>query len=231
MQNISISQLQPEQRPDEKFLNFGAGALTDSELLAIILRTGTKEESCTVLADRILSRGEESAKSLLNLFEYETEDLMKIKGIGKVKALKIRAVIELSKRIAMTSAAEKLSFNNPEAIAGYYMEQMRHSKKEQVLMLMLDSACHLIRDTVISLGTVNCALFSPREIFLEAVKNEAVNIILLHNHPSGDPTPSSNDKKATKRLKSAGDLIGIELLDHIIVGDRSYVSMKEEELL
>ncbi len=231
MKYKTIQEMQPEQRPDEKFLAMGPAALTDAELLAIILRTGTKEEPSTELADRILRQANGQVKSILNIFDYGMEDLLKIKGIGRVKALQIQAVIELSRRIAMTSAEKKLDFSNPETIAGYYMEQLRHDNKERVVLVMLNSACQMIRDQLMSIGTINTALYSTREIFLEAMKCGAVNIVLVHNHPSGNPAPSANDIEATKKIIEAGKLIDIHLLDHIIVGDRDFLSFRREGLM
>ena len=231
MKHRSIPELPACERPDEKFLQYGPDALTDAELLAIIMRTGTREETSTELANRILMQTKEESGSILNLFYYDIEDLKKISGIGTVKALQIKSVIELSRRIARTCASEKLSFHDPDSIAGYYMEELRHLDKEQVILILLNSACQMIREEVLSLGTVNAALFSPREIFMDALKYGAVSIVLVHNHPSGDPSPSSKDRHATKRIREAGELIGITLLDHIIVGDRSYISFSKEGIL
>lgn len=231
MKQRSIMEMHPDQRPDEKFLTYGPEALSDAELLAIILRTGSKDESSIELADRLLRPENGAEGSILSIFDYELEDLMKIKGIGKVKALQIKAVIELSRRIAVTSAEKRLDFSDPETIARYYMEQLRHENRERVVLVMLNSACELISDEIISLGTINASLYSTREIFLTAMKYGAVNIILLHNHPSGNPAPSVSDIEATKKIAEAGRLIDIKLLDHIIVGDRTYLSFKKENLL
>ena len=227
----TIMEQNPEERPDEKFLAFGPDALTDAELLAIILRTGSKDETSVGLAEQILRMSPDGETNILNICHTEIEELKKIRGIGKVKALQIKAVIELSRRIAMTSARPSLCFTQPESIANYYMEQLRHRKREEVLLLMLDSAGHLLKETVISVGTVNSAPFSPREIYLEALQAGAVNIVLLHNHPSGDPRPSANDLQCTERVRKAGNLLGISLIDHIIIGDRAYVSLNEEGFL
>lgn len=224
----TIPELKPEQRPDEKCLAFGPEALTDAELLAILLRTGTIEETSVDLAGRILDPENGQPGSLLNLLDRRIEDLQEIKGIGRVKALKIKAVAELSKRIAMTKAEEKLDFSMPESVAGYYMEQLRHCGKEQVILILLDAGCRKIRDLTLSVGTVNCSLISPREVIREALQYNAVNLILLHNHPSGDPTPSKADLAVTKRVKKACAIMDLALLDHIIVGDNTYYSMKEE---
>lgn len=231
MKKRTIRDLKPEQRPDEKCLAFGPEALTDAELLAIILRTGTKEETSIELAERILHPKDRDGSSLLYLLDAGVGELTRVKGIGKVKALQIRALAELSKRIAMTKAEEKLDFSEPEKIAGYYMEQLRHEKKEKVVLILLDSVCRKIKDLILTVGTVNSSLISPREIFQEALRADAVNLILLHNHPSGDPTPSRQDIAATKRVRKAAEIMNIPLLDHIILGDRRYFSLKEEGLL
>lgn len=223
-----IKDLRPELRPDEKFLVLGPKALSDAELLAIIIRTGSGKEHSVSLAERILSSKTDDSINLLNVFDLDIRELMKIEGVGKVKALQIKAVAELAVRISRTRASKGLKLDNPSSISDYYMEQMRHLKREVVMLIMLDSACSVIKDEIISEGTVENALFSPREIFLEALKYGAVKIILLHNHPSGDPRPSEEDIMGTLRVRLAGDMIGIELLDHIILGDNKFTSLKEE---
>lgn len=227
----TIKQLDRKCRPDEKFLEHGPKALTDAELLAVILRTGTKEEHSVELCERILRYDSGTDSSILNIFNYDYNDLLKIKGIGKVKALQIKSIAELSLRISQSSAKEGLDFNDPGTIASYYMEQLRHNKREEVVLLMMNSAGKFLGDISLFEGTVNSSVFSPREIFQEALKRDAVYIILLHNHPSGSPEPSSSDLAATKRIVAAGKLIGIILLDHIIIGDRKYVSLKEEGII
>lgn len=224
----TIKDLDRKSRPDDKLLEYGPKALTDAELLAVILRTGTIEEHSVELCERILSGNRDQDNSILNIFNYDYSDLLKIKGIGKVKALQIKSIAELSLRIAQSSAKEGLDFNNPETIACYYMEQLRHKKREEVVLLMMNSAGKLIDDISLFEGTVNSSVFSPREIFQEALKRDAVNIILLHNHPSGLPEPSRADLSATKLIAKAGNLIGIPLLDHIIIGDRKYISLRAE---
>lgn len=228
MNNKRIKDLCVDNRPDEKFLRFGAKALTDAELLAIILRTGTSEEHSVELCERILDPGNFKDNSILNIYKLEFNDLVKIKGIGKVKALQIKSLAELSLRISKSRASFHLQFTDPDTIAAYYMEQLRHNKREEVVLLMLDSSGNLIDEIELFEGTVNAALFSPREIYIEALRREAVNIILLHNHPSGNPTPSESDIYATERIYRTGKLVGIGLLDHIIIGDKQYVSMKKE---
>ncbi|MBQ9030328.1 MAG: DNA repair protein RadC [Parasporobacterium sp.] len=231
MRKLKTKELQPEYRPDEKFLAYGPKALSDAELLAIILRTGSTDYHSVDLARKILTPEGDDHTSILNIFHYEFPELLKIKGVGKVKAIQIQAIAEISLRIAQSQARTHLVFNNPEKVALYYMEQLRHARQETIILLMLDSACHLIREQTISTGTVDMALASPREIFICALKHEAVRIILLHNHPSGNPTPSRADLKMTEDIDRIGGIIGIRLLDHIIIGDNSYFSFKESENL
>ena len=231
MQNTTIKDLLPEYRPDEKFLAYGPKALSDAELLAIILRTGNTEEHSVDLARRILTPPGDQHISILNIFNYEYHELLKMKGIGKVKALQIKALAELSLRISQSQARNQLVFNQPETVAGYYMEQLRHEKKEMVVLLLLDSACGLIKEITLSVGTVNHSLLSAREVFIAALKYEAVSFILLHNHPSGKVTPSEADLYYTQMIEKAGKLIGISLTDHIIIGDNEYFSFKEREFI
>ncbi|MCF0228086.1 MAG: DNA repair protein RadC [Parasporobacterium sp.] len=231
MHNNTIKNLLPENRPDEKFINYGPKALSDAELLAIILRTGSAELSSVELARKILTHSGNDNISILNIFDYDFEQLIKIKGIGKVKAIQILAISELSLRISQSRVRSRLVFNDPETVSNYYMEQLRHEKRETVVLLLLDSACRLIKEHVLSTGTVNASITSARDIFITALKFEAVWMILLHNHPSGNCSPSVADKEFTEEIYNAGRLIGIKLLDHIIIGDNTYFSFREKELI
>ncbi len=228
--HCTMKEMPKTEQPYEKFLFSGAETLSDAELLAIIIRTGSKEEKSIDLARKVLTISN-CNDSLLNITRLTLKDLLQIKGIGRVKAVQIKCIAELSRRIAKTTAKSRLCMNNPRSIADYYMEDLRFVKQEVTVLVMVDTKNHFLNDTIISKGTVNSSLISPREIFLEALNNQAVYIILIHNHPSGDPTPSKEDIMATKRIKDAGALIGIMLLDHIIIGDRKYVSLKEQSLL
>jgi len=155
------------------------------------------------------------------------KELTRIKGIGRVKAIELLCLTELTKRMAKEIHKDSLKLVTPQSVANYYMQDMRHLTREQVKLLMMDSKNKIIKDITISAGTVNTSLMPIREIFVQAFKYEAVNIIVLHNHPSGDPAPSSEDIRVTKRLADAGKLIGITLMDHIIIGDNRYISLKE----
>ena len=215
--------------PYEKFETFGAGSLTDAELLAIIIRTGTKESNSIELGKKILnlSIGSGQANGLLSLQHLTLEELMKVKGIGKVKAIRIKCVTEFSKRIAMETFKRGIRFDKPATIADYYKEQVRHLEVEQVILVMTDSKNQFLKDCILSTGTVNMSLISPREVFMTALKMQAVHILLVHNHPSGDPTPSADDIAITKRIHEASQIMNIPLVDHIIIGDNSYMSLKE----
>lgn len=219
-----------EERPYEKCLSGGAGCLSDAELLAVILRTGVRGESALELSRKVLaSQGE--GQGLLGIYHMSVSDLQKIRGVGKVKAVQLKCIAELSQRIARTQASGKLSFHDPASVAEYYMEEMRHQEQEILRVLMLNSKGMLIHDETVSKGTVRASLISPREIFISALRHLAVSIILVHNHPSGIPDPSREDILLTRRVMDAGRLIGIELLDHIIIGDRLAVSMREQGIL
>ena len=220
-----------ENMPYEKFLQFGPYSLTDSELLAIILRTGTYDKTALQLAEEILSTAKGTRTGLLGLHDISIHQLMKIKGIGEVKAIKIKCIAELSKRISKTEAKKGVIVNDPKTVAQYFMEELRHRKTECVVLVSLDTKGQIINDTILSSGSIKMSVISPREVFLEALKNEAVNIILIHNHPSGNTTPSKNDIELTKHIKNMGISLDISLLDKMIIGDNSYTSFKEVSLL
>lgn len=220
-----------ENLPYEKYLRFGPESLTESELLAIILRTGTKDKNAVQLAEEILALAKAPRTGLLGLYDIPLERLKEVKGVGEVKAVKIKCITELAMRINSATAKEGLIANKPATIANYFMEKLRHRRKECVMVLCLDAKCQMIHEELLSSGSVNMSLISPREVFLEALRHEAVNIVLVHNHPSGDPTPSSCDVEITKCIKHMGDLLNVQLLDHIIIGDNCYTSFKELQII
>ncbi|MDE7113458.1 MAG: DNA repair protein RadC, partial [Acetatifactor sp.] len=166
-------------------------------------------------------------EGLLGLYDVTAEELMQIKGIGEVKAVKLKCLTELSMRISRSSAKEGLVFNSPGLVAQYFMELLRHRDTECVYLVGLDTRGRLIGEKKISEGSVRMSLISPREIFLEALRMHAVNILLVHNHPSGDPTPGKYDRELTQNVSSLGAMMDILLLDHIIIGDNRYTSFKE----
>ncbi len=213
--------------PYERFLRFGAENLTESELLAIILRTGTREKNALALAEEVLSLAKYPREGLLGLYDVSLEELMQVKGIGMVKAVKLKSLTELSMRISRSCAKQGLMFTRSSTVADYFMEKLRHRETECVILVCLDGKGQMIQEKKLSDGSVKMSLISPREIFMEALQCRAVNIILVHNHPSGDPTPSRADRELTRNVKELGEKMDIPLLDHIIIGDNRYTSFKE----
>lgn len=229
-QFMTQKELPESERPYEKCERFGPGALSDAELLAVIIRTGTKNERAVDLAIRVLNRPG-AKKGLSALHYYSRQELQKIKGIGKVKAIQLCCVAELAKRMHSAVDAERILFRSPESIAKAYMERLRHCRTEQIILLMLDTKGRKIADEVISQGTVNMAVLEPREVLCVALRYEAVFLILLHNHPSGVPVPSDADILVTRKLAEACEIVGLELRDHIVIGDNCYLSMMEKGFL
>ena len=228
----TMKELPASQRPYEKCIREGEGALSDSELLAVILRSGTQGVNSLALANKVLSLTKDTAyPGLLGLMRLSLQDLMKVNGIGKVKAVQLKCIGELSKRMASASAKPGISFNNPETIAKYYMERLRHEEQELLFCMMFDNRNHLLGEHLVTKGTVNATLVTPREIFMEALKFHAVFLVLVHNHPSGSPDPSEHDIQVTERIFHAGELMGITLLDHIINGDHRYFSFRSQGLM
>jgi DNA repair protein RadC len=228
--HLTVKELPLSERPYEKCEKYGPNSLSDAELLATILRTGSKSQRVMDVARNILNYSK-VYKGLIGINYLSLHELMSIKGIGKVKAIQIQCIAELTKRMAKATNEEGLKLLTPKAVANYYMQEMRHLSREEIYLVMLDSKSKILKDMVISTGTVNASLLAPREIFINALKYGAVNIILLHNHPSGDPTPSKEDINTTKRMQEAGNIVGIRLIDHIIIGDNRFISLKEQGML
>ncbi len=219
------------ERPYEKCLKKGPESLSDSELLAVILRSGTAGLDCVEVASEVLKLSKAPYEGLLGLYHLSLPELMKIPGIGQVKGVQLQCIGELSVRLASMQAKERLVFGQPDTVADFYMERFRHEERESLLCVMLDTKNRFLTEKVITTGTVNASLVSSRELYLEALRQGAVNILLLHNHPSGDPTPSRDDILVTQKIYQAGELLDIHLLDHIIIGDRSYISMRREKII
>ena len=226
--HLTVKELPESEKPYEKCLRFGAEYLSDAELLAVIIRTGTAGKKSIDVAQEILSRNQ---KSLLNLYYLSIKELVSIPGIGEVKAVQLKCLAEITKRLTKASRVREVALGSASSVAAYYMEELRHEDREKLILSMFDAKCVLLGDKVISIGTVNASLVSPREVFFCALASQAVHIILLHNHPSGIPLPSTQDKLVTRRIQEGGELLGIHLSDHIIIGDNQYFSFKEEHLL
>jgi DNA repair protein RadC len=219
-----IRDVPKDARPRERLLSAGPESLGDHELLAILLRTGTKEESVLQLAHRLLQHFE----GLRLLKDATIEEITSIKGIGTTKAIQILAAIELGRRISRLSYNERYVIRSPEDGAKYVMEDMRFLSQEHFVAIYLNTKNQVIHRKTIFIGSLNASIVHPREVFKEAIKRSAASIICVHNHPSGDPTPSREDIDVTKRLAECGRIIGIELLDHLIIGDQKFVSLKEK---
>ena len=228
--NEQWNSLPEEDRPYEKCERYGVQALTNRELLAAILRTGAKGQSVLELAGTLLrlTPGQEGFTGIRRL---SLKELSTVRGIGRVKAIQRKCVREIARRRAREEAGGGTYFRTPEEVADYYMEDLRHEEQEVLLLLMLNQKGRLLKEKYVFRGTVNASIVSPREIFLEALSARAVQIILLHNHPSGDARPSREDLDTTRRIQEAGELLGIHLTDHIIIGEHAYVSFQEKNYL
>lgn len=230
IKNKGIRELPEAERPYEKCELFGVESLSDAELLAVILRSGIPGKSVLELAMDILYPTSHE-KSITNLHQWNLESLCEIRGIGRVKAIQILCIAQLAIRLSKAEAKKGLCFNTPDTIAKYFMERLRHLGHEEIHILLLDTKSQLISEKCISKGGVNASAISSRELFIEALNKKASAIILLHNHPSGDPSPSNADLVFTKQIEKSGMLLGIPLLDHIIIGNNRFVSFKESSLL
>ncbi|HZK44151.1 MAG TPA: DNA repair protein RadC [Syntrophomonadaceae bacterium] len=224
--NVNIKDMPISMRPREKLINEGETSLSETELLAIIIGMGTKNMSAIDLSKALLIKYE----NLRNLKEASLEELTEQRGIGTAKAVQIKAAFELGQRVA-TSTRYRTYIKSPDDVKNMLMEEMRHFDREYFRVLYLDRKNGVITIEDVSVGGLHSSIAHPREVYKTAVKKSAANIILVHNHPTGDPSPSNEDIQITKRLKDAGELMGIKLLDHIIIGDNCFVSLKAENLI
>lgn len=223
---VMMKDLPKDERPREKLMNRGAESLSNAELLAILLRTGTQEESVMRLAERILiEAGEEG---LSGLAHSSIESLMKRKGVGEAKAITIAAALELGKRVAIGDSKKRIIIRSSDDIANYMIPRLRYCDREHFYAILLNTKNHIIASPLISIGTLSESLVHPRELFKEAVNHSASSIILVHNHPSGDPSPSREDVMMTRRIIEGGRLLDIQVLDHVIIGDNTYISLREQ---
>ncbi|MBT2290503.1 DNA repair protein RadC [Paenibacillus albidus] len=223
-QTFMLRDLPHEERPRERMMHYGAESLSQAELLAILLRTGTRRESAIHIAQRMLKQ----IGSLRGLADLSIEELTGIKGIGPAKAVQLKAGIELGRRMANSRLNEPVTIRSPQDAAEILTEQLRYLQKEHFVCLFLNTKNHVLAQETLSMGSLNASIVHPREVFRAAIKCSSASIICAHNHPSGDPTPSPEDIALTKRLQQAGEIIGIDVLDHLIIGDSSFVSLKEK---
>ncbi len=215
-----------EERPRERMIREGAEALSNQELLAILLRTGTHRESVLQLASRLLKE----IGSIRRLYDISIDELMQIKGIGQAKAVQIKAGVELGRRVAQ-KAKEQAVIRSPQDAAAYLIERLQLESQEKFYCLYLNTKNQVVFEKTVFVGSLNASIVHPREVYKEALKWSAASIIVAHNHPSGDPTPSHEDIQVTRRLKEAGEILGIECLDHLIIGADRYISLKEKGYL
>lgn len=226
--SFTVHDLPISERPRERLSKLGGEALSSQEILALILGRGIKGESVMVTAQRLLSK----FGNLKNLASASIEELTQIKGIGPAKAAQIKATFEFSRRLDTPSDESlKLTVKSPEDVIGTARALLKGKKKEHFMVLCLDTRNHLIKTNIVSVGSLDCSIVHPREVFKEAISASAASVIFIHNHPSGDPTPSEDDVKMTKRLIEAGEIIGIEVLDHIIISDNQHLSLKAKNLV
>ena len=223
---MRIKELPLSERPYEKLENYGAESLSNAELLAIIIKTGTRNQSSVSIAQNILNLLEHTNQdSLRFLHEISIEEFMQIKGIGKVKAIQLKAICELTKRISRPINRQKKIIKSPEDVAEILIPELRYEKREIAKVIILNTKNVILRIIDISLGGANFTCIEPRDVLSEAIKMQAPKIILVHNHPSGEVEPSRGDFRVTDRIHEAAELMGIELLDHIIIGDGKYRSL------
>lgn len=225
--NLRVKDLPPESRPREKFVKYGAHAVSNAELLAILIGSGTRRISAIDLANKILS----DAGGLRELARKGVDDLKKYRGIGLKKAIVISAAFELSRRIQTEEFLEKPKIESPNDIARIFIPRLADLNKEILIVLLLNTANRIIKEVVVSEGNLNSSVIHPREVFKPAIDELSASIILVHNHPSGNPEPSKMDIEVTKQIYHAGEIIGIRLLDHIIVAGDKFTSMAQLGLL
>lgn len=224
-----MKELPEDERPREKMLIHGAQALSNAELLAILLRTGTRQEPVVSLAQRILKKFE--GDGLSALAAVKPQELSQVRGVGPAKAVTVMAAIELGTRLQSQAAARRPVIRSPQDAADLMMARLRYESREHFMVLLLSTKNHVIATSVISVGSLNASIVHPRELFREAICYSAAAVILIHNHPSGDPAPSQEDIVLTKKLVEAGQLLDITVLDHVIIGDNRYVSLKEKGII
>lgn len=222
--SMMIRDVPKSERPRERLVREGPQALSNQELIALLLGSGTKSESVLQLAARVIQHFD----GLKLLKEASIKELMDIKGIGEAKAVQLQAALELGKRIKQLPVEDRYVIRSPEDVSQYMMDEMRHLNQEHFICLYLNTKNQVIHKQTIFIGSLNASICHPREIYKEAFRYSAASIVCLHNHPSGDPAPSQEDIDVTKRLTESGKMLGIELLDHVIIGDQRFCSLKEK---
>lgn len=226
-QSFTVRDLPPHERPRERLFHLGAEALSAQEILALILGRGVRGESVMVIAQRLLSR----FGSLRGIADSSIEELSEVNGIGLAKATQLKAAFELGRRLDGASCEDRKAVRGPKDVIDLLEGKLKGKKREHFLTLLLDTRNRLLRVATISMGSLDSSIVHPREVFKEAITASAASVIFVHNHPSGDPEPSQDDIELTRRLIEAGRIIGIDVLDHIIVGEGAYASLKERGII
>ena len=215
------------ERPYEKFLAYGPERLSDAELLAIIIKVGTKDKTATELMYELINAYDEKEEGLCFLNEVSISEIQRIKGLGKVKAIQLRVIAEIAKRMTKPANILNYKIDSPEDVATLLMEEMRYLKQERFITILLDTKNTVIKMITNTIGGLNSSIVEARDVLKEPIKNSSAKIIFVHNHPSGNPYPSEKDIQLTRRFAEAGKLLGIEVMDHIIIGNGVFASLKK----
>ncbi len=224
-----VRDLPEDERPREKLLASGAASLSDVELLAILLRTGTRTQSVLHVAEEVLAKYRD--RGLVSVVHMAPAELAEVKGIGQAKAATILAAVELGRRLASKAAEKFETIHGPEDVAAYAMPHFRYELREHFAVMLLDTKNHVLGMPTVSVGSLSASIVHPREVFRVAIQQAAASIILLHNHPSGDPSPSQEDIAVTEQLIKVGKIMDLPVLDHIIIGDNKFISLKEQGMV
>lgn len=223
---MTIKELPESERPYEKLQIYGADKLSNAELLSIIIKTGTKEDTSIDLANKILNlTNNKNINHLRSMLDHSIEEFMQIKGIGRVKAIQLVAVGELAKRMSKPLNILNIKITSPKDVADLLMDELRYEKRELIKVIILNTKNNILKIVDLGTGGTNSAILQPKDALADVIKMNAPKMILVHNHPSGEPTPSKQDIVITKRIKCASELLGIQLLDHIVIGDGRYESI------
>ncbi len=224
MSLYSIQQMPPEERPRERLVKSGPESLSSAELIAILLGSGTKSKSVMQLAEELLV----AFGSLNKLAQATLAELIEVKGIGLVKAIQLQAAFRLGVKASKQVSTLRYKINHPKQVYTLLKDEIENESREHFIIVLLDSKSYLITHEIISIGTLSQTLVHPREVFYPAIRNKAASLLAVHNHPSGDPTPSKEDLKLTEILVDASHLIGIPLRDHLIIGKDRFISLREQ---
>lgn len=222
-----LKELPPDERPREKMWDRGAQALSNAELLAVLIRTGVAGQSAVRVAEKLLLAWD----GLSGLAAASPVDLASFHGMGQAKAAAVAAALELGKRLAAEKGVPRRVIRAPRDVADLMLPQMRYLRQEHFVIILLNTKNHVLACCTISVGSLNASIVHPRELFREAISRSAAHVVLVHNHPSGDPTPSAEDVALTHRLVEAGRLLDISVVDHVVIGDGRYVSMQEQGII